>query len=330
MTGIRHLRQYRDTTMQKVNFPYRSSTHLPFLHVVAESGAWEKHGLEVNYNFGISSGDAHHGVGDGSIEFVGGNHVSTYSKRAHGDKWVYLAQCVNMLNHSLVVRPDSGIAGIADLKGKVIGTQGNHPSLNDWLFLKQHDLDEDRGDITFRRSVKDKEKKHEREKPIDMVRNGNAEACFATPPGDLFARRAGLKVIAIDPLPMIWFTTVSSSLPFVEKHPDIVEKFLKGLIEGTAYFKTRRAESIKIIQNRYTLEGDLDTEAATHLYDALAGIVVAKPYPTLEAIRNVYLESQRQDPAAKRVNPMELWDLHHLRRIDDSGFIDALYSAISK
>jgi hypothetical protein len=24
---------------------------------------------------------------------------------------------------------------------------------------------------------------------------------------------------------------------------------------------------------------------------------------------------------------MELWDMHHVRRIDDSGFIDSLYSA---
>ena len=27
---------------------------------------------------------------------------------------------------------------------------------------------------------------------------------------------------------MVWFTTVSTCLNFVEKHPDIVDKFLKG------------------------------------------------------------------------------------------------------
>jgi hypothetical protein len=31
--------------MDKIAFPYRSSSHLVLLHVVAESGAWEKHGL---------------------------------------------------------------------------------------------------------------------------------------------------------------------------------------------------------------------------------------------------------------------------------------------
>ncbi len=243
--------------MQKVNFPYRSSMHLPFLHVVAESGAWEKQGLEVDYNFSISAKEAHRAVAEGSIEFIGGNHVSTYAKRPHGDRWVYLAQCVNTLNHRLVVREDAGIARLADLKGKTIGTQGNHPSLNDWLFLKQRGLDEARGDIIFKRKVKEKNKldydpsKLDPETPLDMVRSGKVDAYFMTPPGDLFARRAGLKVIEIEAMPMIWFTTISSGLPFVETHPEIVEKFLKGVIEGIAYFKKRRSESIKIIQAKY-------------------------------------------------------------------------------
>jgi ABC-type nitrate/sulfonate/bicarbonate transport system substrate-binding protein len=320
--------------MQKVHFPYRSPTHLSFLHVVGESGAWEKHGLEVDYDFRISAHDAHRSVADGSIEFVGGNHVSTYAKRAHGDRWVYLAQTMNTLNHAFVVRPDSGISCVADLKGKTVGSYGAHPGLNDWLFLKQNGLDEDRGDVIFKRKVKEKGKLDydpnalSKEDPLEMVRDGKVDAYFVTAPADLFAKRAGLKVIAIDPLPMIWFTTVSSGMPFVEKHPDIVEKFLKGLIEGIAYLKTHRAESIKIIQARYKEEGDLDAEAATHLYEALAKAIEAKPYPTLDAISNVYLEAQHQDPVSKRVNPMELWDMHHLRRIDDSGFIDALYTGI--
>jgi hypothetical protein len=45
----------------------------------------------------------------------------------------------------------------------------------------------------------------------------------------------------------------------------------------------------------------------------------------MQAIANVYEEAIRQDKDAKKVNPMELWDLHHIRRLDDMGFVDALY-----
>jgi ABC-type nitrate/sulfonate/bicarbonate transport system substrate-binding protein len=139
------------------------------------------------------------------------------------------------------------------------------------------------------------------------------------------ARRLGLKVIDVPFLPMVWFTTVSTGLSFVEKHPDIVDKFLKGICEGIAYFKTHRAESIKIIKDNYKDEGELDDEAATHLYEELKMILQAKPYATIQAISNVYEISIEQDKTAEKTDPMALWDFHYLRRIDDSGFIDNLY-----
>jgi ABC-type nitrate/sulfonate/bicarbonate transport system substrate-binding protein len=301
--------------MDKVHFPYRSASHLPFLHVVGESGSWEKHGLQVEYDYFISSEDAHKNVANGSVEFVGGNHVSTYGKRTKGDLWVYLAQTVSMLNHRLIVRPDSGISRVSDLRGKLVATQGQHPGLNTWLFVRQHGLE---GEVELKRFKGDL-------KHWEAVREGKADAAFATPPADVFARKAGLKVIEIEFLPMVWFTTVSSGLPFVEKHPDIVDKFLRGIIEGIAFFKTHRAESIKIIHTKYKNEGELDQETAAYLYDELAKILLPKPYASVQAISNVYELAKEQDPAAENMDPMSLWDFHFLRRIDDSGFIDNLY-----
>lgn len=302
--------------MDKVHFPYRSDSHLPFLHVISESGSWEKHGLQVEYDYFISSEDAHKNVANGSVEFVDGNHVSTYGKRTQGDRWVYLAQSVSLLNHRLVARPESGISKVSDLRGKVIGSRGQHPGLNTWLYLKRNGLD---------REVELQKVRDEEADLWEAVRDKKVDAAFVTPPADIFARRAGLKVIEIDFLPMVWFVTVSTGFPFVEKHPDIVDRFLRGYCEGTAYFKTHRAESIKIIKNKYKVEGDLDDESATHLYEDLAKILQAKPYASVQAIDSVYEIAKKQDPAAEKVEPMSLWDYHYLRRIDDSGFIDNLY-----
>src|SRR4029077_1673251 len=110
--------------IDKVSFPYRASSHLSLLHVISESGAWAKHGLDVNYDFQITKTDAHRAVSSGEVEFVGGNHISTYGHRARGDKWVYLGQTLNAVHPKLVVRPDSGINGTADLRGKKGGTRG--------------------------------------------------------------------------------------------------------------------------------------------------------------------------------------------------------------
>jgi len=319
--------------MDKISFPYRSSSHLVLLHVIAESGAWEKQGLDVDYDQQISSTEAHRAVPLGEIEFVGGNHVSTYGRRARGDGWVYLGQTVNQVNHQLAVRADSGINGLADLHGTKIGTHGNHPSLNDWLFLKQHGLDSDRDDIEFvKRSKARKEPADaagaapaDRISPWEMVRDRVVDAALLATPASLFAKAAGLRIIDIEPLPMIHFTTISSSLGFVEKHPDIVERFLKGLIEGIHFFKTRPDQAVKIIRDRSTKRGQMNLEQATITHQSLAGILEPKLYPKMRAIANVYEEAIRQDQDAKKINPLELWDLHHIRRLDDMGFVDALY-----
>jgi ABC-type nitrate/sulfonate/bicarbonate transport system substrate-binding protein len=320
--------------MDKISFPYRSSSHLVLLHVIAESGAWEKYGLDVNYDQQISSSEAHRAVPLGEVEFVGGNHVSTYGRRARGDSWVYLGQAVNQVNHQLAVRDDGEINGLADLKGKKIGTHGNHPSLNDWLFFKQHGLDSDRGDIEF---VKASKRKKEPAAAADaapaqrppwlweLVRDRVVDAALLVPPASLFAKAGGLKLIDVEPLPMIHFTTISSSLGFVEKHPDIVERFLKGLIEGIHFFKTRPDEAIKIIRDRSTKRGQMNLEQATITHRGLAGVLAPKLYPKMQSIANVYEEAIRQDKDAERINPLELWDLHHIRRLDDMGFVDALY-----
>jgi ABC-type nitrate/sulfonate/bicarbonate transport system substrate-binding protein len=326
--------------IDKVSFPYRSSTHLNLLHVISESGAWARHGLDVDYDFQISKTDAHRCVTNGEIEFVGGNHISTYGHRARGDKWVYLGQTLNSVNPKLVVRPESGINGLSDLHGRKIGTRGNHPGLNDWLLLKQRGLDVDRGDIEIVNKVDGLEsveaaeqiegegraqKKKQRTAVWQWVRDGKVDAALLLAPAHLFAADAGLRVIDIAPLPMIWYTTISSSLPFVERHPDIVERFLKGMIEGIHFFKTQPEKSIEVIRRRCDREGELSREQATYVYQQLAPALEPKLYPSMAAIANVYEEAKRQDPDAKKINPMELWDLHHIRQLDDSGFVASLY-----
>lgn len=320
--------------MDKVAFPYRSSSHLPLLHVISESGSWERHGLDVAYDRGISAGDAHKQIPTGEVEFVGGNHVSTYAHRARGDSWVYLGQTVNYVHSKLCVRADSGINGIDDLYEKKVGTRGSHPGLNDWLYLKQRGLDTDRDEVELINQLKHKKgdmdpvkgKDGEANEPLyDWVKNKKVDAAFLTQPAAAFAAKAGLKLIDIEPLPMIWFTTVSTSLKFAEKHPDLVERFLKGIIEGIHFFKTERERSIKIIQTKYTKEGKLNKEFATLTYESIADNLEPKLVPSMQSIANVYQEALRQDKDAKKVNPLELWDTHFIRKIDDSGFVRNLY-----
>lgn len=315
-----------------INFPYRSSSHLALMHVIEHCGAWARHDLDVDYDKIISRGDAHELVPKGEVEFVSGNHVSTYAARARGDTWVYLGQTVSRNNLSLVTRPDTGIEKLEDVRHRKFGSRGRHPGLNTWLYLKQSGLDPDTDQVEIveekRIELPDGEKRVNRKSLIEMVKDGDVDACFLSLPSVEFARREQLKVIDIPPQPMVFFMTMSSSMKMVEERPDIVERVLKATLEGIAYFKTNREGTIKILMDKHKKEGDLDRDTAEKLYDDLAPTLEPRLYPGLDAIANVYEEALKQDEKngdAKRIHPLALWDFHFLREIDDSGFIRDLY-----
>jgi len=54
--------------------------------------------------------------------------------------------------------------------------------------------------------------------------------------------------------------------------------------------------------------------------------LLPKPYPDHEAVANAYKLCCLKSPEAEEMSPMALWDLHYLRELDNSGFIDALYT----
>ena len=309
--------------MDHINFPYRSSSHLLLHHVIAHSGAWAKHGLEVNYDYFISAKDAHADVPTGKVEFVSGNHISTYGARARGDEWVYLGQATNVANLSLVVRKDSEISSIADLREKTIASgseQNKHPNLNEWLYLKQRGLDVDKDEVVIRAKEENQNKS-----TIDMILDGDVDAALMTPPNTQLAAVAGLNVIEVESLPMILNTSISTSLRFVQNNPDLVQRFLKGTLEGIAFFMKNPEKSQKIMQETYTRKGHLSDEVVKQVYDNLTETLEPTLYPTLEAITNVYELGKRQDEDAKKVSPLALWNMQPLREIDDSGFIRDLY-----
>jgi ABC-type nitrate/sulfonate/bicarbonate transport system substrate-binding protein len=313
--------------LDTLHFPYRSSSHLALMHVIAESGSWEKHNVRVEYDKGISRSDAHALVPTGQVEFTSGNHVSTYAARVRGDNWVYLAQSVSNNNLALIVRPDSGINSLKDIGKKRFATKGRHPQLNDWLYLKQHGYDIDKDEVEFLKfGSASNDPAIQKIGKAEAVRDGLADMCFVSQPRREFAERMGLKAIDIDPQPMIYFATISTSLPFTQKHPDLVKRMMMGMLEGVAFFKNNREKTIQILLNKHTKEGQMDRVAAEKLYDELAPNLEPKLYPSMEAIYNVYEEAKRQSEDSKKIHPLALWDFHFLREIDDSGFIDNLYA----
>jgi ABC-type nitrate/sulfonate/bicarbonate transport system substrate-binding protein len=298
--------------MEKIKFPYRSARHLALLNIVAESGGWKKQDLSVDYNFYVEPEEAHQLLKSGKVQFIGGNHITPYIKRATGDDWIYVGQTANYIGQALVVKKESKVSRLDDLRGKTLGARGTggpHTWLNAWLTLKKSGLE---NAVKIERVFK-------RGRVWKGVQAGDYEAAIVGRPDDLVARRDGMRTILLPLLPMIVFTTVSTTGTFVRQNGPLIKRFLKGLGSGIRFFKANKKKSMEILSSTLPKErGGGDKEMIEYYYHDLSETLTETLYPTMDAIYNVYAEACRYNAVAKRVNPLELWDLHYLRQLRDA------------
>jgi ABC-type nitrate/sulfonate/bicarbonate transport system substrate-binding protein len=305
------------------------SSHLPLLTVFKESGVTDKYGFEIELEVvgGAKAPTMEHRTSlifAGEIDFVSGLHHETYRARSRGEKrLVYLAQTQNRWDDRLVVGP--GIGGIQELRGKKIVCHSKAPCVvgNFTTILKQFGFRDDEIRIEPILSMSGNLCSY-----VDQVVAGEASAALVDMPFDLYGQNKGLKVLDLPDRPVIHNTTILTTTDYIRDNRETVIQFLKALIDAIHFFKTKPAEVAKILQKnlsrRYTLA---DEAYYVHLQREWAKLLLAKPYPLPAAIQNVFELDAAHDPNMGNISPMEPWDLHYLREIDDSGFIDKLYAS---
>src|SRR5262245_36435920 len=305
------------------------SSHLPFLYVFKESGVMEKYGFEIDLHIvgGAKAPTMAHRAKlalAGEIDFLSGLHHETYRERAKGEKRLtYLAQAQNNWDDRLVALPT--INGIQDLKSKKIichakapCVAGNLRAVLETCGLKPEEIYID--------VVEDSSGKFLQF--VDPLNSGEAVAALVDMPFDLYGIKTGLKIVDLPERPVIHNTTLLPTTDYIKQREETVHGCSKGVIQAHHFFKTQTDKVIPILKKnlakRYGLEDD---EYYIHLQREWARLLSKKPYPLASAIQNVYDLDVGKDPAMKGIGPMEPWDLHYLRVIDDSGFIDRLYAS---
>jgi len=260
----------------------------------------------------------------GEIDFLSGLHHETYRERAKGEKRLtYLAQAQNNWDDRLIA--NAKIKSVQDLKNERIICHAKAPCVagNLRAVLESCGLKPDEIHIEVTEVSSGKHLDF-----VDRLLSGDGDAALVDMPFDLYAQKKGLHVVELPDRPVIHNTTICVTTDYIKANREAVMSFLKGFIEAVHFFKTRPEEVVRILKanlaQRYGLEED---EYYVHLQREWARLLSKKPYPLPSAIENVYALDIGKDPAMQSIGPMEPWDLHYLRAIDDSGFIDQLYAS---
>lgn len=307
---------------KKIRIYYRAPSHVPLWKVMEEGGFLDKHGLEME--MGSLEGQrkrAAEGLKAGDLDIVSGNHHNLYARKAlDGDPYVHIAQSNNAWRENYLVC-GKGIDGLPDLKGKRVAMDDydGHTGLNVWLYLKQHGLEEGR-DVDL---VTDPMKGAERARG---VMDGKYDATFIRAVDRLRAFKFGAKIVEVPPMAMIEGVTLTTTTKYVSQHEHECRALIMALIDGVHFFKTRKAETLKILQTQCSellkMRGDEEWDC---FYENQAASLESAPYPSIEAIQNVFALAVKRDPEIAEFNPLALWDLHYVKEIDDSGYIRRLY-----
>ena len=151
------------------------------------------------------------------------------------------------------------------------------------------------------------------------------QATVFTTPNTVRARKAGF-IPLMDAYKLglkFHGSGIASTGAFLRDHRAVVEQFFKGFLEGVAYAKQHREESIRLIKEFLKLK---DQDEAEESYQVIIQqIQPRKPYPLKEGVETVLRSIESTVSKAKNSKAEDLIDDSVLRKLDQSGFIDGLY-----
>jgi NitT/TauT family transport system substrate-binding protein len=287
---------------------------------VAETkGLFRKHGIDAEVIVTGQGGTA--GISAliaNDVQMVNSAGDVLVAASLRGGDTVMVASVVNKGLQRLVTKPD--IKSPADLKGKRIGvTRIGAVSHSVLLMMLQR----------WKMNPNDVQVMQLGSSPnmlASLDKNG-IEGAVLTIPSMFVAEDRGYRVLLDMADTDIYYlhTMVATTRHYIKTNRDKVLRFLKGYIEGIAFVKQNRKESLEVVQKKLrigpeqqqNLERSLDLMSSKYYEEV--------PYPSLRGVETVMGFIEKDNPKAKGADPKSFVDDSLLKEIEASGFVKTVY-----
>ena len=158
---------------------------------------------------------------------------------------------------------------------------------------------------------------------MQALERGIVDGASFSGPQVALARKLGFReLVDYEKVGIVYpYNTVTTLRTTINKNPDLLEKVLKIILEGSAIFRSNKEKSLAIWK-KY-LRGTTD-EVLEEAYQTTMNTMEASPQPSLQVIKSGLDILSLQYPQAKQTDPNPIFDASFVRRIEQSGFVDAL------
>ena len=230
---------------------------------------------------------------------------------------VMILVTINKVNSAIFSRPE--IKSPEDLRGKTIAT-GRPGAFGDTMvrYILRAKLG----------LVPDRDVKMlpigEAQLAFPALERGIVQAASLTLPYTLIAKKVGYReLVNYDKAGVVYpYNTITTLRQTPIKFPDLTERLLKTLIEASAIAKSDKDKSLAVMK-KY-MRGASD-EILNETYQYTESVTEENPTPSLEIIKAALEILSYEYPKAKETDPNLIIDTTIMKRIEESGFIKAIY-----
>jgi NitT/TauT family transport system substrate-binding protein len=287
--------------------------------IAEQKGLFRKHGIDAEVIVTGQGGAA--GISAllaNDIQLVASAGDALVAAALQGGETVMVAGVVNKGLQRIMVRPD--IRTPAELKGKRVGVTRigavSHSVL--LMILKRWNMTPTDVQILQVGSSPNM---------LASLDKGGLDAAVITIPSMFVAEDRGYKVLLDLADTDIYYlqTMIATTRNYVKGNRDKVIRFLKGYLEGIAFFKQNRKDSLEVVKKKLRLGADQERNLEK-AFDLLnAKYYEAMPYPSMRGVETVLGFVEKDNPKAKSADPKSFVDESLLKEIDQSAFVKSLY-----
>jgi NitT/TauT family transport system substrate-binding protein len=159
---------------------------------------------------------------------------------------------------------------------------------------------------------------------LAALKSGRIQAAPLTPPDDIPAADAGLHMlldVATLDLPTQGSCIVTTR-KYAAAHGDVVERFVRAVIEGTHQLETDKQFAHKVIAQ---YSGLTDDRALSGAIDYYLPLWTKDGFPSIPGMQATLDGLSATIPEAKSAKPEQFLDLTFVQKLKSSGLIDQLY-----
>ena len=286
--------------------------------IAKEAGIFAKNGIDADVILLTGSPRAVQTLLAGDIEYTIAGGQSAIRARMHGADPVLLATSANFSSQRVLLRPESTLLRLQDLKGKTVG-------------VTQYGSG---GDTFLRAALRSIGLRPDADVSI-LQMGGTPQVASSLIAGKVDAGVSGESSVLLihqgkmKQLPGASakeMKILSSGAPlittrrYISRDRRSVMQFMRAYVEAVHYFKTNKEGSVRALQK--LLRGARAPEIGV-LYDDQRDVVDPLPVPSDEALQADL--DRENDPQARNMKLTDLVDLSFLREIEKGGFLAELY-----